>query len=135
MLNEAYERERLGLRVDHRSYKEREADRWVREATEHMGPTLTQADRKAVRQACREIRYVRVHNHLDRQEKYPITTRAKPRITTPPEHHGRAQPVMARHRRNRSPWLKRLGHNTPLERSRVAPPIASTMIRQVQVSA
>ncbi len=67
MLNEAYERARLGLRVDHRSYKEREAearargntieaDRWVREATEHMGPTLTQADRKAARQARREIR-------------------------------------------------------------------------------
>ena len=56
MLNEAYERARLDLRVDHRSCKEREADRWVREATEHMGPTLTQADRKAARQARREIR-------------------------------------------------------------------------------
>ncbi len=62
MLNEAYERARLDLRLDHRSCKEREAearawgntieaDRWVREATEHMGPTLTQADRKAARQA------------------------------------------------------------------------------------
>ncbi len=67
MLNEAYERARLDLRVDHRSCKEHEAearargntieaDRWVREATEHMGPTLTQADRKAARQARREIR-------------------------------------------------------------------------------
>ena len=61
MLNEAYERRGLDRRVDHRSYEAREAearargdtreaDRWVREPTEHMGPAITQAERAHAQQ-------------------------------------------------------------------------------------
>jgi len=68
--------------------------------------------------------------HLDRQERCSITTRPKPRVTTPQEHHVRVQPVMTRHRRDRRTRLKRLGDNPPLERLRVAPPLALAPVRQ-----
>ncbi len=60
MLNEGYERDGVDLRVDHRSYRDREADArargdsieaewWAREATVYMGRTLTQTERTADR--------------------------------------------------------------------------------------
>ena len=67
MLNEAYGRAALGIRVDHRSYRVREeearargdtieADRWAREATEHMGRALTRMERASLLDAARQAR-------------------------------------------------------------------------------
>ncbi len=64
MLNEAHERAGFDVQVDHRSFKARrqealargdavEAARWEREATEHMGPSRTEAERAAAREAGR----------------------------------------------------------------------------------
>ncbi len=64
MLNEAHERAGIDYQADHRSFKTRrqealargdtvEAARREREATEHMGPSRTEAERAAAREAGR----------------------------------------------------------------------------------